>query len=371
MRLRRLLLLVLLGAAPARAHSVSNEVALGLNEDTPASPHGTHVADQLTLRFDLDDDWTLKLGGAYTYDAETAPPEGTAFGTSSAQILNAVAGVEWDASARVSLYLDVQGSPRASQTFGSVFSITAGGVTVPVDVELFNATSSIGVVAGVSFTLGGHEVLGTVLGGTVLDLSVGWTLLSIQQHIDGIIDRNGNVVARSALEAYCRLFPSNWRCRALMPALKGGEDTLNQVSLSLAVLQPLGSTTELDLSGSVDFYDKDPATAGFFTYRAFQAATGSLGAGFPLAPVLFTLSPMVQQEVGAWTLAPWYQFIDYASGLGYAHVAGLRVSVRIGEAWTVWVSGSAQWDNLSTDPSNNSTTLVTSGRVALGFRARF
>jgi hypothetical protein len=80
---------------------------------------------------------------------------------------------------------------------------------------------------------------------------------------------------------------------------------------------------------------------------------------------------MVQQEIGAWTLAPWYQFIDYASGLGYAHVAGLRVSVRIGEAWTVWVSGSAQWDTLSTDPSSNSTTLVTSGRVALGFRARF
>jgi len=371
MRVRQLLLLVLLGAAPAQAHSVSNELALGLNEDTPASPHGTHVADQLTLRFDLDEDWTLKIGGAYTYDPETAPPEGTAFGTSSAQILNAVAGVEWDANARVNLYFDVSGSPRASQRFGSVFSITAAGVTFPIDVQLNNATSNVGLVAGASFTFGGKELFGTVLGGTTLDVSVGWTLLSIQQRIDGIVDRNGNIVARSALEAYCRLYPNNWRCKALGPALKGGEDTLNQVSLSLALLQPLGSTTELDLSGTVDFYDKDPATAGFFTYRAAQAATGSLGAGFPLAPVLFTVSPTLQQEVGAWTFAPWYQFIDYASGLGYAHVAGLRISVRIGEAWTVWVSGSAQWDNLTPDPSSSSTTLVTSGRVAFGFRARF
>jgi len=371
MHLRRLLLLVLLGGAPARAHSVSNEVALGLNQDSPASPHGTHVADQLTLRFDLNDDWTLKLGGAYTYDPETPPPEGTAFGTSSAQILNAVAGVEWDASSRVNLYFDISGSPRASQRFGSVFSISAAGITLPIDVQLFNATSNVGLVAGASFTFGGKEIFGTVLGGTVVDVSVGWTLLSIQQRIDAIVDRNGNPVARPALETYCRLFPNNWRCKALGPALKGGEDTLNQVSLSLAVLQPLGSTTEVDLSGSVDFYDKDPATAGFFTYRAAQAATGSLGAGFPLAPVLFTLSPAIQQQVGAWTFAPWYQFIDYASGLGYAHVAGLRVSVKIGEAWTVWVSGSAQWDNLTPDPLISSTTLVTSGRVAVGFRAHF
>ena len=85
MRVRRLLLLVVLGAGPVRAHSVSNELALGLSEDSPESPHGTHIADQLTLRFDLDDDWTLKVGGAYTFD--TAAPPSVNVAPSSAPML--------------------------------------------------------------------------------------------------------------------------------------------------------------------------------------------------------------------------------------------------------------------------------------------
>ena len=111
----------------------------------------------------------------------------------------------------------------------------------------------------------------------------------------------------------------------------------------------------------------------FFTARANAAAADSLGAGFPLAPVRWSISPNLAQRFGGWTLAPWYQYLSYASSIGQAHVAGLRISWRIDPTWTVWVSGSAQWDLLahptSPTPETASTSLVVSGRVALGFRA--
>ena len=373
MRVRRLLLLVLLGAGPVRAHSVSNEVALGLSEDSPASPHGPHVADQLTFRFDLSDDWSLKLGGTYTYDTETPPPEGGAFATSSAQVLTMVGGLEWDVSPRVTVYMDVSGSPRASQSFDGVLSFEgAGGVKVPVDVLLYNATSSVGVLGGVTWQLGGHEFLGTVFGGTVIDLSLGWTLLTTQQRVDGVFI-DGKMSNRGELLVDCALFPR--RCAALRPYLKGGEDSLNQLMVSLALLQPVGSSTDLGLAGTYYGYDQDPTVAVFFTARANAAAGDSLGAGFPLAPVRWAISPSISQRFGGWTLSPSYQYLRYASAIGQAHVAALRISWRIDPTWTVWVSGSAQWDLLadptSPTPDSASSSLVVSGRVALGFRAQF
>jgi hypothetical protein len=371
MRVRRLLLLLLLGAGPVRAHSVSNEVALGLSEDSPASPHGPHVADQLTFRFDLSDAWSLKLGGTYTYDTATQPPEGAAFATSSAQVMTVVGGLEVDVSPRVNVYVEAAGSPRASQTFDGVVTFQGdNGTKVPYDVLLYNATSSIGVLGGVTWQVGGTQFLDTVLGGTIFDLSVGWTLLTTQQRVDGIVV-DGTPATRGELLVKCALFPK--RCRALRPYLKGGEDSLNQLSVSLAVLQPIGTSTDLGLSGSYYGYDQDPAVAVFFTARANAAAGDSLGAGFPLAPVRWSISPNLAQRFGSWTLAPWYQYLSYASSIGQAHVAGMRVSWRIDQNWTVWVSGSAQWDLLA-DPTNldsSATSLVVSGRVAVGFRASF
>ena len=288
MRVRRLLLLVLLGAGPVRAHSVSNEVALGLSEDSPASPHGPHVADQLTFRFDLSDDWSMKLGGTYTYDTATPPPEGGAFGTSSAQVLSVVGGLDWDVSPRATLYLEASGSPSASQSFDAVLAlVTPGGLELPPrDVLLHNATSSVGVLAGTTFVVGGSEFLGTVLGGLVIDVSLGWTLLTTRQHVEAIVDAEQRPVSRSALLALCALAPKSLSCRTLRPYLKGGEDSLNQLAASLALLYGVGSSTDLGLAGSYYAYDQDPTTAAFFTARANAAAGDSLGAGFPLAGAL-------------------------------------------------------------------------------------
>ena len=104
----------------------------------------------------------------------------------------------------------------------------------------------------------------------------------------------------------------------------------------------------------------------------------SLGGGFPLAPQRWSVSPLLEQRFGRWSIAPWYQFLEYAIDYGQAHVAGLRVSVAIGTAWMVWVSGSLQWDLLNDSPladattaSSTGTTVLISGRVAVGFRARF
>jgi hypothetical protein len=254
-----------------------------------------------------------------------------------------------------------------------LLSLRAGTIELPFNVLLYNATSSIGLLGGVTVQLGGTEFLGTVFGGTVIDLSLGWTLLTTRQRVDGIVGLDGTPVNRSELLVYCAIFPR--RCAALRPYLQGGEDSLNQLVVSLALLQPVGASTDLGLSGGYYGYDQDPTVAVFFTARANAAAGDSLGAGFPLAPLRWSISPNLAQRFGDWTFAPWYQFLRYASSLGHAHVVALRISWRIDATWTVWVSGSAQWDVLS-DPSSPtpesaSHTEVLSGRVALGFRARF
>jgi len=366
MRVQRLLLLVLLAAGPVRAHSVSNELALGLYQNSPATPQSAYVADQLTFRFELDDAWTLKLGGTYTYDGETPPAENEVFGTSSAQVLGVVGGLEFDASPRVNLYLDVSGSPSASQRFGTTLPAPNDG-TPGTEIQVHNSSSSVGALLGASFIIGGTEFLETVIGGTVLDVSAGWTLMSTHQRLDAAVDpATGQPVSGSRFQTICKLFPNTRGCRKLRTLLQGGTDTINQFMLSAAVLQPLGSTTDLGLSASVYVYDQDPLSASFFTNLAPQLT--SLGGGFPLAPQRWSISPMLEQRIGSWSISPCYQFLQYVSDYGQAHVAGLRVSVKIGTAWTVWVAGSFQWD-LLTDP--NGTTLLTSGRVAVGFRAAF
>ena len=366
---RRLLLVLLLGALPVRAHSVTNELALGLNDSTPASPQSANVADQLTFRFDLNDDWTLKVGAAYTVDPASPPAEGAAFGTSSTQIFSAVGGVDWDVSSRVNLYLDVSGSPVAGQSFDSVFGTSTISTT---EVLLHNATSSVGALAGASVTLGGTEFLGTVLGGTVLDVSLGWTLLTTRQRVDAVVDGQGRPVSRQALTALCRAIPNTRFCKGLGPYLAGGQETLDQLVATVALLHSFGPTTDVGLWGSVYVYDKDPITALPFSARVSTNGFGSLDSGFPLAPLRWAVSPSFQQQLGSFSISPWYEYLVYASDLGQAHVVGLRVSLRLGSAWTVWLSGSVQWNaiqNAVVDPPIDSH--VTSGRVALGFRARF
>jgi hypothetical protein len=375
MRVQRLLLPVLLAAAPVRAHSLSNELALGLYQNSPNTPQSAYVADQLTFRFDLDDAWILKLGGTFTYDGETPPEEGAVFGTSSAQVLGVVGGLEYEASPRVDLYLDVSGSPSASQRFGTTLP-PANDTTPGTEIQVHNASSSVGALLGASFVIGGTEFLETILGGTTLDVSVGWTLMSTHQRLDAAVNpKTGQPVSGSTFETICKIFPNTRGCQKLRTLLKGGTDTINQFVLSASVLQPVGGSTDLGLSASVYVYDQDPLSASFFTNLAQQLT--SLGGGFPLAPQRWSISPMLEQRIGNWSISLWYQYLQYVSDqsgndYGQAHVAGLRVSVKIGTAWTVWVAGSLQWDLLNnTPPMPAGTTLLTSGRVAVGFRASF
>jgi len=185
-----------------------------------------------------------------------------------------------------------------------------------------------------------------------------------------------------ALRAGCKQATTTQQrtaCRKLAAALNGGEDTLNQVSLSLSVLQPIGDTTYVGLTGGYYLYDKDPDFAGVFATRVTSNLGTSLGVGLPLAPPLFVLRPQLEQRLGRWTVGLWYQFTEYASDNGYAHSVGTRIAFRIDANWQVWVSGSAQWDHLAElvsaqDESSAGAghfTSITSGTVALGFRAKF
>jgi hypothetical protein len=382
MRERRLvLLLVVVCAAVARAHSISNEVAVGMTQDTLGNPHGTNISDQLTARFDLSETLVLKMAGAFTYEESAAAPAGAYFATSSAQVASILVGAEWDVTPRINLYGEGVLSPRASQTFDSTLQYRTAAGTVTDDILLNNATSTIGVMMGLSAMVGGLEMEGVAFGGLLLDANVGWTAFSTEQKLGAIYSqRTEQPVSAATIRTLCKLATTTAQklsCGVLQPALQGGEDTLNQFRISLGAIQPLGRNTDLGLSGAYYAYDQDPATIGFFTARAtLLHLDTTLGAGMPLAPQRYTIRPQVEQRLGLVSLGLWYQFTEYASDEGYANGVGARVQVNLGRFWRVWLAGSLQFDELlevgvSGQSGSDRNLAVTSGTVALGFRARF
>src|SRR5215813_1596133 len=321
MRVRQFVLFTALMTTRAAAHSVSNEAAAGLTQDTPANPHGTNFSDQLTARFDLNDDWSLKVGGSYTHESSHPPAPGAYFPTSTAQVASLLSGIDWDVTPRVNLSLDGSVSPRATQTFDAVVQYTFVRpptptnpnplpITLPQDVLLQNATSAYGVQLGVSVVAGGDEFLGVPLGGTLIDGSVGWTHFDTEQRVQKVYsEMQQKAFSLEALKAGCSLAATAAQraaCRKLAAALNGGDDSLNQIALALSVLQPIGETTTVGLTGGYFFYDKDPDTAGAFTARVTSNLGTSLGVGLPLAPQLFVLRPQVEERLGRWTVGVWY-----------------------------------------------------------------
>ena len=306
MPVRRLLLLLLLGAPPVRAHSVTNELALGLNDSTPTSAQAANVADQLTFRFDLNEDWTLKVGAVYTYDPSSPPPKGAAFGASSAQIFSAVG------RRRLGRLFTGEPVPRGVRVSGGEAARSTrcsaprpsppprcSSTTRPPASARWQERASPSAEPSSS---------GRCSAAPVLDLSLGWTLLTTRQRVDAVVDGQGRPVSRQTLVAICRAIPNTRACQALGPYLAGGQETLNQLVANVALLHSLGPTTDVGLWASVYVYDKDPITAVPFTARASTSGFGSLDSGFPLAPLRWAISPSFQQQFGAFSVAPWYEY---------------------------------------------------------------
>ena len=218
-------------------------------------------------------------------------------------------------------------------------------------------------------------VEGFVIGGLALDLSLGWTGYVTEQKVSDVFVTGGQLTAAEVLRQ-CRAgeIPAK-TCDSLRPAIKGTQDTLNQLRLALYATQTLAETTDLELGLSYDVYDQDPAIAGVFTSRAgvrlFQSSAAS---GLPLAPERLAARAGIIQTLGPVELSPWYQYTLYASDEGWQHAAGLRVRVKLGHDWQVWATGVAFFDALSTTTGSSTSPArvsLVSGTVALGVRARF
>jgi len=245
----------------------------------------------------------------------------------------------------------------------------------PASLLVDGTTGLYGVTLGAGYIFGGSEVEGFVLGGLALDLSVGWTGYVIGQKVSDVFVTGGQLTAGEVLRQ-CRAgeIPAA-TCNRLRPAIKGAQDTLNQIRLALYGTQPLGETTDLDVGLSYDAYDQDPAIAGVFTSRAgvllFQSSAAS---GLPLAPERLSARAGINQTLGLVELALWYQYTLYASDEGWQHAAGLKVRVKLGRDWRVWATGVAFFDALTTTTGSSASTVhasLVSGTVALGVRARF
>lgn len=372
-------LLALLVAGTARASSVSDELSVGLVQSSPANPHGTSLTDQLRAHFDVGEDWDLLVGAGLTHAWATSPPKGGHFGTSSANVGSLTAGPTWDVTPRLDLYGTASWSPTASQSYEEnvrVKNPQPPPTTIPASLLVDGTTGLYGVTVGAGYIFGGREVEDFVVGGLALDLSVAWTGYVIGQQVSDVYVTGGELTAAEVLRQ-CRVgeIPAA-TCNRLRPAIKGAQDTLNQIRLALYGTQPLGATTDLDLGLSYDVYDQDPAIAGSFTSRAgvllFQASAAT---GLPLAPERLSARAGIDQAVGTVELSPWYQYTLYASDEGWQHAVGLTVRVKLGRDWRVWATGVAFFDALTTTTGSTTSppprVSLVSGTVAVGVRARF
>ena len=253
--------------------------------------------------------------------------------------------------------------------------VTPGGLERPPrDVLLYNATSSVGVLGGATFVARRQRVS------------------RHRARRDGDrreprVDAPDHPAAGRRHRRRERQAGQPRRCSPCAPSFRrarlphapavpeGGRGQPEPARGSLALLHPVGSSTDLGLTGSYYGYDQDPTTAVFFTARA-NAAGGRLARG-RLPP---GSGPLVDEPQHV----PAHRWLDAGAlvpvpELRLFHRAGARRGpahlLADDPTWTVWVSGSAQWDLLadptSPTPDTASTTLVVSGRVALGFRAQF
>ena len=371
-------LLALVVAGTARASSVSDELSVGLVQSSPADPHGTSLTDQLRAHFDIGEEWDVLVGAGFTHAWATSPPKGGHYGTSSANVGSLTAGPTWNVTPRLDLYGTASWSPTASQSYEQNIRVKnpqPPPASIPASLLVDGTTGLYGVTLGAGYIFGGREVEDLVVGGLALDMSVGWTGYVIGQKVSDVFVTGGQLTAAEVLRQ-CRAgeIPAA-TCNRLRPAIKGAQDTLNQIRLALYGTQPLGETTDLDVGLSYDAYDQDPAIAGVFTSRAgvllFQSSAAS---GLPLAPERLSARAGINQTLGLVELALWYQYTLYASDEGWQHAVGLKVLVKLGRDWRLWATGVAFFDALTTTTGSSTSPArvsLVSGTIALGVRARF
>ncbi|HLL52441.1 MAG TPA: hypothetical protein VK447_02785 [Myxococcaceae bacterium] len=353
-----LLPLLLALPASALAHSVSTELTLGANQRTQQNPRSGFLSDTVTGVAELSEQVSLNAVVGLTRDNATQVQSGSVFAEHvprGGTILNGSVGADWLPSERWTLGAAVDVSPR-STTYSDttvLFEENLTGRTAEADALLRTVSSSFGLAAFAGWMTGGESDVETAVDG-----SASLTRFATTQSVVGIQTPRGPVSAQQVQNHCARATTAAQRaqCRLLQAALEARPSALAQLRFTAGLTETLFANTDVGLSASVYVYDKDPTEVGYFSVLAV-GRTVSLGNGFPLAPLRFSVRPSVMHRFGDFWLDGAYQFGRYVDDLGATHALSVRAQYRLGKAWRVWLRAGGTADVDADGQATRSATL--------------
>jgi len=349
-----------LGASSARAQSLRDEFSVNSAQATDASPRSGNVADALTARFDLSDQWSVAVGGVATLEGKTPALQRGQFGTSGALISTLSLGVDWDPTDHLSLGIAFDLSPSSTQYAGTQLTVSNPGQPNR-DANLLVKSISGEENLGLDF---GYDTAGDSDAEWAFNTGVQLNNLSSEQDVTAVrFTGSPRTESKAALVTYCASHPCG---RSLKAALKDTSISLQSIKLSAAGTLTAWVNTDFTLTGDYYGYNQDPTQLGYFSvaYAGRSVTTG--GNGIPLAPLRYLIRPEATHRFGDLSVRLYLQAGEYVSGAGQGTAGiGTKVQYKFSKKFKLWISLAGQTD---TDDLGNQTN---SGTFALGAGYRF
>lgn len=352
----RTALALVLAASAARATSITDEIAASSTQATASNPRSGNISDAIAGSIDLGEQWTLDLGGTFTFESQTPAAERGSFGTSGSAVSLFSLGVDWEATERITVSASGRLSPRSTQQAGTQITLLSGAVA---NTLVESGTAQYGGSLEASYETGGDSALEWTFTGGVSVNS-----LDVHQRVTLVRTANGVATAQQIRDSCAA---SSKRCpRALLATLDDSPFTLDSQELSGSIAATLWQDTDLALGGDYYFYRQDPTQVGYFSVAESGRTAILGGGGVPIAPLHWVLRPELTHRFGDFSARIWVQGGRYAPGTGQTTSgAGLRLQYKLNRTFRFWASGNAQRD---LDEAGNVTN---GGGIALGAGYRF
>lgn len=342
MRRAPLLVALLLGALPVRAHEVGVELLGNVTARSPVNPRAGAVGVAANGTVDFTDAWSAFASVTYLRDLPTRTAESASSG-SNVVFLNL--GAMFLPTEHFAVVAQVNGAPPSAQRNATTFTYSGGSADVVLRGDDASIGGSlVGSWASAGFSDWEHSV----------DLSAG------ANHFDSFQVAELGTGARARLfRAACERSPTAGYC----PLVNGTHAALTQVRLGGTYTATLFARLDLALDVAGFLFDKDPNTLGSYSTVVAGRQLPELGLGVPVAPWAFTVRPSTLLRFAAVSLKVAYQLGRYTGDAGVNHLVSVRLTVKATRAlrFSLTVLGQLDVDggvsNLG-GSANLSTTFV-------------
>jgi len=314
--MRSLLLILAIAVArvpAAHANVAAEEISTGASVSAATTPSLSWIANRISGTWDATSQWQVRVALDAT---RVMAPEGEESNT----IFNASATAELAIDSHWTTSLTAGGSPTSTtHSSATILDDTLPGEQGEAVAQLAARSAVMSLGASLEYDTAGtddHETSGS--------LSVGVTHFQSIQAITSIIDPDGQMLTPRQVSDHCAARPCSDELRS---ALSPKDTQLAQLAIGASVLHTVEGTGDLGLSASYYMYDADPTQLGYYSLATL--GRGNLGNGVSLAPLRYTVTPMIGERWGALsgTLAVTYGL--YVRDVSYEVTTNLRVQYKL------------------------------------------